>query len=109
MQNYVLKRYLELYPNHTLKETAEKTGIQITRVFRILNGAEMKVSELEAFQILTEGNSSNSYHFINIAKKCLEVLSQESIEKINFEMQMLLNIKEQARTYKNFQTELMRA
>lgn len=109
MQNYVLKRYRELYPHHTLKEISDQTGIQISRVFRLFNGSEMKVSEYEAFQNFLEGNPSNTFHFINIARKCLEVLSPESIEKMNIEMQMLLNLKEQSRGLRNLNSQEMRA
>ena len=38
--------------NPTLRKISEDTNIQITRVFRILNGSEMKISEFEIFSSL---------------------------------------------------------
>ena len=49
-QNYILNQYKSLYPNSTLRSISERTNIQQTRVFRILNGQEMKLSEYESFK-----------------------------------------------------------
>lgn len=69
VQKIVLKQFREVYPSAKLKEISEKTGIQITRVFRILNGAEMKVSELESFQVLVQDPKRNK-KFIDISHDC---------------------------------------
>lgn len=58
LQNAVLKKYQELYPDQTLREISKKTGIQQTRVFRILNGHEMRISEYEKFRNIIVANSS---------------------------------------------------
>lgn len=50
LQKRTLTRYRQSFPNETLRETAARTGIQITRVFRLFNGKTMKVGELEAFE-----------------------------------------------------------
>lgn len=50
LQQKTLQRYRQLFPNETLRETSARTGIQITRVFRLFNGKIMKVGELEAFE-----------------------------------------------------------
>ena len=109
MQNNVLKQYREIYSNYTLKDISEQTGIQISRVFRLFNGAEMKVSELEIFQNILETHTTQSYHFLSIAKKCLDILSPETIDKINYEMQMLLNLKEQSCVFPIFNSQEIRA
>ena len=70
----VLKQFNEAYPQAKLREISEKTGIQITRVFRILNGAEMKVSELERFQSTFDSPKAN-ITFIELSKKCALNLS----------------------------------
>lgn len=74
VQKIVLKQFHESYPNAKLREISDKTGIQITRVFRILNGAEMKVSELESFQSISNGTQTN-HSFIELSKKCALNLS----------------------------------
>ncbi len=50
LQSKTLHRYRQLFPNETLRQTSARTGIQITRVFRLFNGKNMKVGELEAFE-----------------------------------------------------------
>ena len=50
LQKKTLSRYRQYFPNETLRETSARTGIRITRVFRLFNGKTMKVGELEAFE-----------------------------------------------------------
>lgn len=50
LQEKTLQRYRQLFPNQPLREVSARTGIQITRVFRLFNGKIMKVGELEAFE-----------------------------------------------------------
>jgi hypothetical protein len=49
LQSRVLKEYRQQYPLHTLREISALTGIQLTRVFRLMNGAAMKLEEFEQF------------------------------------------------------------
>lgn len=49
LQSTTLSRYRQIFPQETLRETSARTGIQITRVFRLFGGKPMKVGELEAF------------------------------------------------------------
>lgn len=49
LQNKTIQRYRLFFPQETLREVSARTGIQITRVFRLFNGKPMKVEELEAF------------------------------------------------------------
>ena len=58
MQLKVISEFKELFPNATLKKISELTGIQITRVFRLINGREMKLSEYQSFrQVITKNES----------------------------------------------------
>ena len=79
LQDEIIARYNQQYPTATLKELARKTGIQITRVFRIMNGYEMKLSEYEKFQKLlnhSELDNSMSDH-LNLYTKYLQNISQK--------------------------------
>lgn len=60
LQKRTINTYRQLFPNETLREISLKTGIQITRVFRLMNGKTMKVSELEAFDQLINQSLANS-------------------------------------------------
>lgn len=60
LQEKTLQRYRQLFPNQSLRETSARTGIQITRVFRLFNGKIMKVGELEAFEkVISEKLAEN--------------------------------------------------
>ena len=76
LQKNIIRRYKETYPQDKLKDISKKTSIQITRVFRLLNGAEMKVSELEAF-MKTLAQSSEQTPLVKLAQECELELSKE--------------------------------
>lgn len=59
LQTAIIDSYKKKFPNDKLRHISEKTSIQITRVFRILNGSEMKISEYEAFQNCLSYNESH--------------------------------------------------
>lgn len=50
LQKKILDCYLSFYPRYTLKQVSIETGIKLTRIFRLLKGAEMKISEYEIFR-----------------------------------------------------------
>ena len=75
LQQNIIRRYKETYPEDKLKDISNKTSIQITRVFRILNGAEMKVLELEAF-MNTLRQSSEQTPLVTLAQSCEQELSK---------------------------------
>jgi signal recognition particle GTPase len=97
MQKNVIKRFKSKYPDLTLKETSSLTGIQMTRIFRIFNGHEMKVSEYEKFQevihqseeVYEASNEFLTELFNNITK-----LSRNSVIDINNYVNRKVHIKE---------------
>lgn len=54
LQKEIIAKFYKQYPDATLKELSSKAGIQITRVFRIMNGYEMKISEYEKIHQLIQ-------------------------------------------------------
>lgn len=95
MQKEVLTQFNSLYPKITLKEVSQKTGIQVTRIFRIFNGAEMKVSELEAFQkLIYEKLGTNLQDFQALTKKFYLSSSKEEISDLCFELEHILSISQ---------------
>ena len=81
IQTMILRQYKEKFPQDKLKEISQKTGIQITRVFRLFNGAEMKVSELEKFQHIINQDLLNS-PLLKLAKECESHLGQSRKREI---------------------------
>ncbi len=63
LQQNIIKDYRLAFPNDTLREIANRTGIQLTRVFRLLNGSPMKLAEYESFYDLLDSEKSKSETF----------------------------------------------
>ena len=98
MQRKILQRYRQLFPNDTLREVSARTGIQITRIFRLFNGKCMKVEELEAFENAVQEKLKENPNFLRLS----ETLEKASIVLTNDELGKLLEIVERrilARTY----------
>ncbi len=49
LQEKILREFQQTFPNETLRNISELTGIQLTRVFRLMNGSAMKLDEYESF------------------------------------------------------------
>lgn len=85
LQQRTIQRYRQLFPQDTLRETSSRTNIQITRVFRLLNGKTMKVGELEAFedvinQHLKNKLGTNKLH--TILDEAMFLLSSEELNQV---------------------------
>ncbi len=99
LQNAILAKYKKAYPEHTLSDIAKNTNIQITRVFRIFNGYDMKVSELEAFENALMNGSRKE--FISMADDCFQNLSDSKIEYLRAMFKSSLKLA-QAQTQVNY-------
>ena len=79
-QKAVIERYKEVYPKDSIRAIAQRVGIHYSRASRILSGAEMKVSEYEAFNnVIARRSFSNDYS----VKLFNQALSQLPRHKIN--------------------------
>lgn len=80
LQESILSTFKRHYPALTLNEASKLLNINRTRLFRILNGQEMKISEYESFEftILKAQGVSNT-NFLYTAKDCLKNLRPEKI------------------------------
>lgn len=98
LQEITIKRYLEQFPNQSLREISTNTNIQITRVFRLLNGSPMKLMEYEAFERVIDQksfqNKVTTQDFISTSKECLQHLSETKLNELIHEMKQSLKIKQ---------------
>lgn len=96
LQEITIKRYFNHYPNQSLREVSANTNIQITRVFRLLNGSQMKLNEYEAFEDainkknISQHNSTDD--FLTTTKECLQKLSESKLNEFLIEMKQSLKI-----------------
>lgn len=85
LEKEIIRRYRQVFPNDTLKMISEKTGIQITRVFRIMNGKPMKVRELELFESILNlecKENKNLTEIERLTKLASSTLSIKELEHI---------------------------
>lgn len=92
LQKTIINQYQEAFPRDTLQEISRKTGIQITRVFRILNGSDMKVKEYEAFQNAI-GSIFTYSDFVDLSKTYITNIDSKKVQFIINLMQSHLKIK----------------
>lgn len=102
LQQNTLKRYRQLFPQETLREVSARTGIQITRVFRLFTGKTMKVGELEAFQTAITSKiaeNPNSHKLETLLGQALVVLTNDELAKINDYVERKIASKTYGRMY----------
>lgn len=93
LQKRTLNQYQEAYPGQTLKEISMTTGINLSRVFRLFNGYEMKVSELETFELSIQRKKKTSLKyssFLELAEQCYLSLKTPQLKTLIEDMQQNL-------------------
>lgn len=93
LQKLITDRYMSLNNQPTLKSIAKDTGVQITRAYRILNGASMKVSEYEVFKERIHFKMKTIGEFEKLATECSLRLPKVEIEELiaSFDKKLKLN------------------
>jgi hypothetical protein len=102
LQKNIIKKYRQLYPTDTLREVSARTGIQITRVFRLFNGKPMKVGELEAFQSVIDkklGENPESHRLQRILEEAMFILTTTELSKLNSLIERKVSNKNVSRLY----------
>lgn len=82
LQKTILNQYMLLNGKPTLKKISEDTGIQLTRVFRILNGSTMKLSEYQVFNRRVKEKMGLTDGLEAIAFECSLKLSADAIKDL---------------------------
>ncbi len=82
LQNEILDQYMSINQNPTLKAVSLDTGIQLTRVFRLLNGSKMRLEEFEVFEKRVKAKLSEENHLVELAQRCFYTLSKFEIEEL---------------------------
>jgi hypothetical protein len=82
LQKNVLETYQKLYGPVTIRKMADHTGIQMTRVFRLMNGHEMKLSEYEVFNHLNNLQGAKSKKLMNLIQNAQDKLTENALSEI---------------------------
>lgn len=79
-QKAIIDRYKEIYPKDSVRAIAQRVGIHYSRANRILSGAEMKVSEYEAFNnVIAKRSFSNDYS-VKLFNQALSKLPPKKVQ-----------------------------
>ena len=83
-QKKVIECYLQKFSKKpTLKVISADTGIQMSRVFRILNGSELKLSEFEILNKKLNEHSAEKLRFHQMIAGDLFRLDDQTISELN--------------------------
>ena len=102
LQKKIIDRYRILFPKDNLRQISERTGIQLTRVYRLLNGKAMKTHEYEAIEnVIRESIKVNPNYsrFENLFEQASETLTNYEIGEIADYIERKIENKKYARTY----------
>lgn len=102
LQKKTLSRYRQYFPNETLRETSARTGIQITRVFRLFSGKNMKVGELEAFESAINIKIAENPSMARLSEAVDEagaILTNEELAKVTDYIQRKVKCRSFGRLY----------
>ena len=105
MQENILKSYQQQFPKNTFLQISKQTGIQITRIFRIFNGSEMKINEYFIFKDLLENSKGVDEEFRNLFEFALTNFPVNSLE----ELKDYLDRKQRVFHFKNTKNIQMKA
>ncbi len=94
LQKWVIEKYINLTGLNTLNDISKDTGIQITRVFRLIHGKEMKLKEFEIFQSKIFKNLKKSSSILSLINECLLKLGDPKLEEIDETLRRALLIWE---------------
>jgi len=81
-----------LLSKNTIREMANDSGIQQTRLFRIMNGQEMKLSEYLTFKNRISILIGSQSQIEELAKECEKVLSINCVSDISNYMKRRVRI-----------------
>ncbi len=90
IRNNLIELYFSLAHYPTLRGAAQETGIQVSRIFRIMKQGNLKVEEWKTFSKLACQKLGLEEDLLSLAETCLVQLKKEDLEDILHYMQRAL-------------------
>lgn len=109
LQKRILNQYMVLNGKPTLKKISEDTGIQLTRVFRLMNGSTMKLSEFQIFDQKVKEKMGLTKSLEALALDCSLCLSPEAILELEKFLKRKIETWKLTQISKQTQTNLISA
>ncbi len=92
LQQAIIKQYQQIFKDRTYREIADHTGIQMTRVFRIFNGAPMKLCEYEVLYQKIQERGQAGGRLSELAREVEKKLSASAILTLSRELERRLQL-----------------
>lgn len=89
-QKRILQQYMELSGQPTLRVVSKDTGIQLTRVFRLINGSQMRLDEYLVFRKKVQEKIKMECAFQALAQECEDELSLQTLFNLSRELRRAL-------------------
>ena len=83
VQDRILKQYMEFWDDPSLRDVSQDTGIQLTRVFRLMNGSPMKLEEYLIFRGKIAEKMKLECAFSALARECEDQLSIKTLLELS--------------------------
>ena len=81
-QESVLRQYMMVSGNHSMKKIAKDTGLQISRIFRLFNGLEMKLKEYHLFYRKIQEYQGVEKNLSHLMELCILRLPPDSVKEL---------------------------
>lgn len=82
LQQRILDQYINMAPNQTLKKMSGETGLSISRLFRLLNGRVMKLSEYETIKRVISHKAGDEDSWSQLIRDCQRLLSKDRLNHL---------------------------
>ncbi len=92
LQKKLLSQYEQTFEEPTLRKMASDSGIQLTRLFRIFNGYQMKITEYEIIRKKVLERKGLIGNIEELAFNCSTKLSMEMNQEIESYLKRKLEI-----------------
>lgn len=91
LQETILHRYKEVYGEKTFASISEHTGINVSRLFRIFNGAKMRVEEFEVFNKLV---NSDKGELKGLFEKLVILMDKKEIQEFGVFIERKIKLRQ---------------
>ncbi len=89
-QKTILSAFKQQYQDLTFKQMGELTGIQSTRLFRLYNGHEMRLSEYEILEKLLRSSQHSLNRWQNMIQEILTLTSAQEARTLELSLERLI-------------------
>lgn len=81
-QESLIEHFMDVFNKPTLREMSSITGIQLTRVFRLVNGSSMRLSEYMMIKEAIDRQTGSSSEINQLARQLQQQMDKSRVERL---------------------------